>query len=83
MSDVPEKWISQNLYLKRPLPPEPTHHLPGTPGKEKVMMERLEQGFHLHHPDDARVEEESLDIPLKCLVGHPPGPRLFRMEGVQ
>lgn len=37
----------------RPLPPEPTHHLPGTPEKAAVMAARLAAGYHLHHPRDA------------------------------
>lgn len=52
---------------RRELPPEPTCHLPGTEAKMRVMEERLEQGYHLHHPGDARVVEEFLDVPVHCL----------------
>src|SRR5277367_2880218 len=35
-----------------PLPPTPTHHLPGTPEKVSVMKWRDDQGYQVHHPLD-------------------------------
>lgn len=37
----------------RPLPPEPTRHPPGSPGKLAVLEERAAAGVGLHHPRDA------------------------------
>lgn len=39
---------------KRPLPGEPTEHLPGTAEKMEVMRERASHQLQLHHPLDAR-----------------------------
>lgn len=41
-----------------PLPLEPTRHLPGTRDKQAVMAERLLEGYHIHHPDDARLNQD-------------------------
>jgi hypothetical protein len=38
-----------------PLPPGPTSHRPGTPEKVLVMLWRVEQNLHLHHPNDPRI----------------------------
>lgn len=40
---------------QRPLPPEPTTTLPGTTERADVYLERLEAGYHLHHPGDLRL----------------------------
>lgn len=37
------------------LPPFPTHHMPGTPGKIAVMAERVRKKQQLYHPLDARL----------------------------
>lgn len=37
-----------------PLPPWPTDALPGTVYKADVMEWRYANGFHIHHPLDAR-----------------------------
>lgn len=42
------------------MPPYPTKHLPGTPGKIAVMAWRIEMGYHLHHPDDATLYDHPL-----------------------
>jgi hypothetical protein len=66
-----------------PLPPSPTHHLPGTAEKVAVMKWRDDQGYQVHHPGDA-VEDERPNLPgwrgpayiereplvLQRLVGH-------------
>lgn len=39
------------------VPPEPTTARPGTIAKLHVLMERLEAGYALWHPDDATFEE--------------------------
>jgi hypothetical protein len=38
-------------------PPFPTSAAPGSPEKILVLIQRLEQGFELWHPDDATVDE--------------------------
>lgn len=37
----------------RPVPPEATQALPGTPEKIEVMRQRFLVGQHIHHPGDA------------------------------
>lgn len=37
----------------RLIPDRPTHHLPGTPGKIEVMIQRYRKNQELFHPDDA------------------------------
>lgn len=47
----------------RPLPPWPTKSLPGTIMKMEVMAWRWENGYHIHHPDDARPQSwEKVEI---------------------
>lgn len=40
----------------KPLPPEPTDYLPGTPEKMDVMSWRVTNNYHIHHPLDAKIE---------------------------
>lgn len=40
------------------LPPEPTQAAPGTEAKMQVMALRAQAGVALHHPADARINEE-------------------------
>ena len=40
------------------LPAEPTAELPGTPGKVRVMAERVARREALFHPDDAKLSTE-------------------------
>ncbi len=68
-----EKW-----NLGRKLPPEPTHHLPGTEEKIAVMAQRVEDGYHPSHPDDAQAPETSLNVPQRCL-GRKAGTRKLRL----
>lgn len=35
--------------------PRPTHHLPGSRGKVRVLRRRAMAHRNLHHPDDARI----------------------------
>ena len=42
---------------KRPLPPWPTDAEPGTVEKQNVMRWRYVNGFHIHHPEDAKDGE--------------------------
>jgi hypothetical protein len=44
----------------RPLPPYPTYALPGSDEKVRVMRERWEDGYHIHHPRDARLTDDPL-----------------------
>lgn len=44
-----------NAYKAAPLPAEPTLHLPGTPGKVRVMACRARRRERLFHPLDARL----------------------------
>lgn len=37
---------------------EPTDALPGTPEKVAVLEKRAQNGEHLFHPDDAKLEDE-------------------------
>jgi hypothetical protein len=46
-----------------PLPPGPTHFLPGTPEKVEVMRDRDNRGYAVHHPDDATIEVDDLGLP--------------------
>jgi hypothetical protein len=47
-------WGARTLSeMPRPAPPSPTEYLPGTEGKIRVMEWRYENGYHIHHPDDA------------------------------
>lgn len=39
---------------------QPTHHLPGTPGKLDVLRERLERGEELWHPEDRTPDRRDL-----------------------
>jgi hypothetical protein len=43
------------LDYERPLPPQPTSALPGTPEKVAVLEERALLGFGLWHPDDPQL----------------------------
>jgi hypothetical protein len=40
-----------------PLPPWPTHYLPGTAEKVALMKWRDDQGYQVHHPLDATEDE--------------------------
>lgn len=44
----------------RPLPPCPTMALPGSHEKIEVMRWRYGNGYHLHHPADAKFESDRL-----------------------
>lgn len=45
-------------HRRGPLPQLPTPHPPGSPEKIEELVRRIEQGFSLWHPADARFEEE-------------------------
>lgn len=65
---------------KRVLPPCPTIFLPGSEEKMLVMEDRLEAGYHLHHPQDASYVELDLDVPLRLLTSRSPDqPRVMKM----
>jgi hypothetical protein len=49
-----ECWDNSREYAARPLPPLPTAALPGSAEKVMVMQQRYADGYHLHHPFDAR-----------------------------
>jgi len=51
------KSILGRMLSDPPPPPEPTNHLPGTPGKVQVMAERLEARYAIWHPQDAKLGE--------------------------
>lgn len=65
---TPVGWVAKRkaeidkFNRKRPLPPYPTTAPPGTLEKIEVMQERLAQGYHLHHPDDVKLEHEEVSI---------------------
>lgn len=50
------------IKSRLPLPPYPTEFRPGTAEKIAVMQARLEQGYHLHHPDDEQAAGYSCDV---------------------
>lgn len=50
-----EERMPTGLEPDRPLPPFATSHPPGTLMKIEIMAWRFQNGFHLHHPDDAKV----------------------------
>jgi hypothetical protein len=45
------------------LPVHPTRAVPGSEEKILVMMERLERGLQLHHPEDLRLYKPLCDEP--------------------
>lgn len=51
----------QEAITDRPLPPYPTHHLPGSRDKQNIMRDRYASGYHIHHPCDATLGEDELD----------------------
>jgi hypothetical protein len=44
-------------YETPPPPPCPTKHMPGSTGKVEVMRWRDDQGYQVHHADDATSDE--------------------------
>lgn len=61
--------------MSPPLPPHPTGHPPGSPGKLKVMQERAAAGYALWHPDDFGMRPERVSQALRKLLGRkPPSP---------
>lgn len=57
----------RDSYATRPLPPEPTCEVPGTPGKLAVLEARAAAGLQLFHPLDGRWEGDPR--PLEFLKG--------------
>jgi len=61
--------------MSPPLPPSPTGHPPGSPGKLKVMEERAAAGYALWHPDDFGMRPQRVSEVLRELLhGKPPVP---------
>lgn len=61
--------------MSPPLPPNPTGHPPGSPGKIKVMQERAAAGYSLWHPDDfGAVPDRGVEKVCKLIGGKPPPP---------
>jgi hypothetical protein len=47
---------------ERKLPPCPTSAIPGSEAKIQVMIERLLQGYHLHHPLDPKSSATAMEV---------------------
>lgn len=52
----------QGAATNRPLPPFPTQHLPGSLGKKIIMEWRWNNKFHIHHPEDAKLNCHDREI---------------------
>lgn len=58
--DVNQGALAVLSLRQRPLPPYPTDAFPGTDEKIEVMRKRYARGYHLHHPDDKRLNSDRL-----------------------
>lgn len=55
-----ERGVGANIGISYSLPSKSTKAYPGTDEKIEVMAERARLGVSLFHPDDAKMDEESV-----------------------